>query len=101
MQEKEELINEGFIISKSHKEGVLPYQNIGGFATVEGFKNGLQTELEVGDIVIFSTLLVHSSGDILDNSIRWSCHFRYTNLENYEYIERGFPNPYIYKPITK
>ena len=86
---------------KSHKEGVLPYKNIGGFATVEGFKNGLQTELEVGDIVIFSTLLVHSSGDILDNSIRWSCHFRYTNLENYEYIERGFPNPYIYKPITK
>lgn len=86
---------------KSHLKGPLPFVTKGGFASVETEGEGIQTELEMGDIVIFSTLLVHSSGDILDDSIRWSCHYRYTNMEEKDFIERGFPNPYIYKPIIK
>ena len=42
-----------------------------------------------------------SSGDIFNNTIRWSCHFRYTNMVDQDFIDRGFPNPYIYKPTTK
>ena len=61
----------------------------------------LLRELEVGDIAIISTFLVHKSGDILDDSIRWSCHFRYTNMLDQDFIDRGFPNPYIYKPVIK
>ena len=57
--------------------------------------------MEVGDIVIFSTLLIHSSGDITNDTIRWSCHYRFTNMLETNFIERGFPNPYIYKPLTK
>ena len=89
------------IYPNTHKLGILPFKTSGGFAKVEIVGEGIQTELEIGDIVIFSTLLIHESGDILNNTIRWSCHYRYTNMLDSDFIERGFPNPYIYKPITK
>ncbi|NBU97565.1 MAG: phytanoyl-CoA dioxygenase, partial [Spirochaetia bacterium] len=41
------------------------------------------------------------SGEIMDDSIRWSCHFRYTDLDSKDFIGRGFPNPYEYKPTYK
>jgi hypothetical protein len=86
---------------KSHLMGVLPNKIVGGFAKVEIGGDSIQPELEVGDIIIFSTLLVHSSGDIVNDTIRWSCHFRYTNMEDNNFLKSGFPNPYIYKPIIK
>ena len=86
---------------KTHKLGALPFTSVGGFASVEVEGDPIQVELEVGDVVIFSTFLIHSSGEIYDDSIRWSCHFRYTNMLDTDFINRGFPNPYIYKPITK
>ena len=85
----------------SHKNGILPYKTTGGFAEVDYEGESIQPEMKVGDIAIFSTKLVHKSGDILDDSIRWSCHFRYTDMLEQNFIQRGFPNPYIYKPITK
>ena len=85
----------------SHKKGVLQFNPEGGFAKVEYEGKSIQPEMEMGDIAIFSTLLVHESGPILDDSIRWSCHFRYTDMLDKEFIGRGFPNPYVYKPITK
>ena len=89
------------IYPDTHKLGILPFKSAGGFAEVETVGEGIQSELEIGDIVIFSTLLIHASGDILNDTIRWSCHYRYTNMLDNNFIERGFPNPYIYKPITK
>ena len=85
----------------THKLGPLPFKSNGGFAEVERIGDGIQPNFEIGDIVIFSTLLIHESGDITNDTIRWSCHFRYTNMLESNFIERGFPNPYIYKPITK
>ena len=85
----------------THKLGPLPFLITGGFAQVETQGEEIQPELEIGDIVIFSTLLIHASGDILNNTIRWSCHYRYTDMLEQNYIERDFPNPYIYKPLTK
>jgi hypothetical protein len=85
----------------SHKKGILPYKTTGGFAEVEYEGESIQPEMKVGDIAIFSTKLVHKSGDILDDSIRWSCHFRYTDCLEEDFISRGFPNPYEYRPITK
>jgi len=85
----------------SHKKGVLPFKSVGGFANVEYEGTSIQPELNVGDICIFSTLLVHKSGDILDDSIRWSCHFRFTDMLCPDFIQRGYPSPYSYTPITK
>lgn len=96
------------IYPKSHLLGDLSDSVVGGFATISdldkfdsyGFES-IQPKVESGDIVIFSTFLAHKSGDISNDSIRWSCHFRYTNLLDKDFIERGFPNPYVYKPIIK
>ncbi len=87
---------------KTHKLGVLPFDKDSGFAKVNIDKNlyqPIQPTLSRGDIVIFSTLLVHESGDIENGEIRWSCHYRYNNLKNSEFINRGYPNPYVYKPV--
>lgn len=85
----------------SHKQGILPFKTNGGFAEVEYEGESIQPEMKVGDIAIFSTKLVHKSGDILNDTIRWSCHFRYTDMMEQDFIERGYPSPYVYKPITK
>jgi len=89
------------IYPESHKNGILPFTTNNGFAEVKTDGIRIQPDVNVGDIVIFSTLLVHESGDIVNDSIRWSCHFRFTNMLDSDYINRGFPNPYIYKPTTK
>jgi ectoine hydroxylase-related dioxygenase (phytanoyl-CoA dioxygenase family) len=92
---------------KTHKLGPLVDKLNGGFAEII-IENtnvdlsqypSIQPNMNAGDIVIFSTLLLHESGDIENDSIRWSCHFRYTNMLEQDYIERGFPHPYIYKSI--
>jgi len=85
----------------THKLGPLTDQLANGFAEVDFDRNSfpsLQANLQKGDIAIFSTLLVHESGVIKNNEIRWSCHFRYTNMLAPDFVERGFPHPYIYKP---
>ncbi len=85
----------------SHKLGPLTDKLENGFAEVPFNRSAfpsLQPEVNVGDIVIFSTLLVHESGVITNNEIRWSSHLRYTNMEDPDFIERGFPSPYINKP---
>lgn len=86
---------------RSHKLGPLTDKLENGFAAVPFDRSAyskLQPEVNVGDIVIFSTLLVHESGVITNNQIRWSSHLRYTNMEDEDFIERGFPSPYINKP---
>lgn len=93
------------IYPKTHLLGDISDSILGGFASIlnydlSDFKR-VQPELKVGDILIFSSLLVHESGEIINDEIRWSCHFRYTNMLDSSFIDRGFPNPYIYKPITK
>jgi phytanoyl-CoA hydroxylase len=96
-------INNGTLIiyPESHKLGPLDFKVEGGFASVDYEGESIRPKLEIGDIAIFSTLLVHSSGEILDDSIRWSCHYRYTDMLEQDYIDRGFPNPYIYKPLIQ
>jgi phytanoyl-CoA hydroxylase len=99
-------VNNGSIIlyPGTHKFGPLNYSLSGGFSQVdEDYIKGItpiQPKMEVGDITIFSSLLVHKSGDILDDTIRWSCHFRYTDMGSKEFIERGYPTPYIYKSVV-
>jgi phytanoyl-CoA dioxygenase PhyH len=51
-----------------------------------------------GDALVFSTFLVHQSGNNVTDGIRWSCHFRYNNAREASFVARGLPHPYIYKP---
>ena len=88
------------IIPGSHKNGALPYTKIGGFASVNGYQDEdfKKVEMEIGDMLVFSTFLVHRSGEITDNSTRWSCSFRYNNMSESDFANRNFEFGYIYKP---
>lgn len=91
------------IVPKSHTLGVLVSGVEEGFGLVDGFKNEdfKSIELSVGDILIFSAFLVHRSGANSTESIRWSAHLRYNNLDDPDFINRKFPHPYIYRPVSK
>ncbi|MFN8348265.1 MAG: phytanoyl-CoA dioxygenase family protein [Spirosomataceae bacterium] len=89
------------VIPRSHKIGLLSsstsgYQ--GGITTSLNDEDFVQTEFEVGDLLIFSAFLVHQSGNNITKNIRWSVQLRYNNLAEPTFIERGYPMAYIYKP---
>ena len=39
------------------------------------------------------------SGSNTSDKIRWSCHFRFNNLDEESFINRSFSHPYLYKSI--
>jgi phytanoyl-CoA hydroxylase len=89
------------VIPGSHKAGLLEASTSGyqGGITAELKENDfVQTEFEVGDILVFSAFLVHQSGNNVTRNIRWSVQLRYNNLAEPTFIERGYPMAYIYKP---
>jgi phytanoyl-CoA hydroxylase len=92
------------VIPGSHITGLLEastsgYQ--GGITTNLREEDFVQTEFEVGDLLIFSAFLVHRSGNNVTRNIRWSVQLRYNNLDEPTFIERGYPMAYIYKPETE
>lgn len=85
----------------SHLWGLLDAEMADGYGRLRSdLDKGqlLPVEVERGDALFFSTLLVHQSGTNVSPSIRWSCHFRYNNLCDPTFIARGFPHPYLYRP---
>ncbi len=89
------------VIPGSHTDGLMEasasgYQ--GGITAALKTEDFVQTEFEVGDMLVFSSFLVHQSGDNITNNIRWSVQLRYNNLAEPTFIERGYPMAYIYKP---
>ena len=90
------------VIPGSHRDGLVTSGVEDGFGRVgEDYLDGrmfVPLDCRLGDAVFFSAFLVHRSGTNVTNSIRWSCHFRYNNLLEPTFIERGYPHPYLYKP---
>lgn len=96
------------IVPGSHKLGLLQSEMSDGYGHIEDSMSTVEAvpvEVEGGDALFFSAFLVHQSGTSITDAIRWSCHFRYNNLREPTFVDRGFPHPYIYKPqeelITK
>ncbi len=85
----------------SHKWGLLEADIVDGYGHLRSRLDKsklVSVEVQRGDALFFSTLLVHQSGTNISQSIRWSCHFRYNNLLDPTFVRRGFPHPYLYKP---
>lgn len=93
------------ILPGSHLEGLRTDHVENGFGMVllnEAEKERLvSVEVTVGDALLFSSFLIHQSGDNITDKPRWSCHFRYNDLDDPSFIERNFAHPYIYKPIEE
>lgn len=93
------------ILPKSHVMGLVNADLVDGYGHIrEDPANPIRTddivsvEVRRGDALFFSTFLLHQSGTNVSDDIRWSCHFRYNNLADETFVERGYPHPYIYRP---
>ena len=91
------------IIPESHLNGLVTNSIEHGFGMIDKtmYKDDtfISISVEVGDILLFSSLLIHQSGNNVSNTPRWSCHFRYNDLNEDTFINRGYPHAYIYKPL--
>jgi phytanoyl-CoA hydroxylase len=88
------------IVPGSHTLGLVTDEVVDGFGTVHAFGDDdfVPVETKQGDALFMSAFLVHRSGNNTTESIRWSCHFRYNNLEEATFVDRGYPHNYIYSP---
>jgi hypothetical protein len=91
------------ILPGSHLSGLKADNMNKGFGFVElseeEISKFMTVEVKVGDILVFSSFLIHASGNNISNTPRWSCHFRYNDLHETTFIERGYPHAYIYHPV--
>lgn len=93
------------VLPGSHKDGLRTKEVLKGFGMVEltedEEKRLVDLECEPGDAVLFHAMLVHRSGWHTNDEIRWSAHFRYNDLEDAEFIKRGYVHPYVYHPVAE
>ena len=85
----------------SHRLGLLPStEHVFGHqiepSSIEGL-NFRPVELRRGDILVFSTLLVHATSETGGERVRIAASFRFNDAAEATYIDRGLPIPYIYK----
>ena len=57
--------------------------------------------VEPGDVAIFSTFLVHRTGEKGDGKLRVAYSARYNNAVESSFVEHGFPTPYKYSYQTE
>ncbi len=89
------------VIPRSHKWGLLESENVSYYGKIMEplpEDNFTPIEARLGDALFFSSFLVHRSGTNSTGSIRWSCHFRFNNLNEPLFIDRSYPLPFSYKP---
>lgn len=89
------------IIPGSHTSGLMQANTTGYAGSIQEDlreEDFVQTEYELGDLLLFSAFLIHRSGNNVTRNIRWSVQLRYNNLAEPTFIERGYPMPYLYKP---
>jgi phytanoyl-CoA hydroxylase len=90
------------VVPGSHRRGLLTGSVEDGFGKVDeallDADSFQSVEVQQGDALFFSSLLVHRSGDNITDRIRWSCHFRYNNLTDPTFIERKYHHNYLYRP---
>jgi len=94
------------IIPKSHKKGIIAKEiNEFGFGFVDNSLYNVEDikslTCKLGDIVFFDSKLIHGSGNNTSSLIRWSCQYRYNDLLDTNFIQRGYPHPYLYRPMTE
>lgn len=70
--------------------------------SIKDFKDGyISVEMEKGDALLFSSFLMHKSGNNISENPRWSMHLRYSNLNEETNISRGYPYNYTYGPTDR
>jgi hypothetical protein len=81
-----------WLVPGSHKNGILPHKSVGGHkAYVGSTENAICLDAEVGDVVLFSSLMLHYTAPNISNHDRWAYVVEYISLDHYD--------PYIKPPF--
>jgi phytanoyl-CoA hydroxylase len=87
------------VIPRSHLWGLLEITNINGYdyEIKRAIDDVEFVELDVKptDLLVFSPLLVHRSGDNRGNRIRWTFNFRYNNANDQQFVKDNFFDPFL------
>jgi phytanoyl-CoA hydroxylase len=91
------------VIPSSHLDGLQTTEMVDSFGLIPEQiavqSKFVPVEVKKGDVLFFSSFLIHQSGNnSTENGIRWSAHFRYNDLDEPDFIARGYPHPYVYYP---
>lgn len=85
----------------SHRLGLLPSEDhVFGHRIEPAALEGLAlkpVEIRRGDVLVFSTLLVHATSEQGGERVRIAASFRFNDATESTWVERGLPIPYIYK----
>jgi len=101
------------VTKASHPLEIVPGSHLGGLRdTVEHIQTPMVNdpaireddyvplELNPGDVVAFSTFLVHRTGEQGDGEVRIAYSGRFNNAAEPTYIAHGYPTPYKYSYQT-
>lgn len=93
------------VLPGSHKYGLRTETVENGFGMVkltpDEEKAMVSVPCNAGDAIVFHSMLIHRSGNNISDQPRWSCHFRYNDVNDQQFIDRGFVHPYVYKPVEE
>ena len=89
------------IAPDSHLRGLLHCEHgVNGFVVDPGlWEDGefQALEMNAGDAIVFSGFLLHRTGERGGEDVRVALSFRFNNAAEPRFVERNFPNPYIYR----
>lgn len=92
------------VAPRSHLHGLLPTVHHIMTPTVSDPRVGeddfVALSLQPGDVVAFSSFLVHRTGETGDGHVRIAFSTRYNNAEEPTYVAHGYPTPYKYSYTT-
>jgi phytanoyl-CoA hydroxylase len=90
------------VIPGSHRLGLMPAQDhpFGHEIVPDQLPSSPFESIDIqpGDALIFSTLLIHRTGERGRRGFRVASSFRFNNADEPTFLTRNYPNPYIYKP---
>ena len=85
----------------SHLRGLMHCEHgVNGFVVDPGLWNDADFKplpMQAGDAIIFSGFLLHRTGDLGGEDVRVALSFRFNNAAEPKFVERNFPNTYIYR----
>lgn len=90
------------VLPGSHRRGLAPsVEDAFGHRVADGIVEDADfkaLDVRRGDAVVFSTLLVHRTGEDGGPEARFAASFRFNNALEPSFVARGYPNPYVYRP---
>lgn len=81
-----------WLVPGSHKQGRLPHIRIGRYQSFTGSTdNSICIEAEIGDVVLFSSLMLHYTSPNVSKEDRWAYVVEYMSLDHHDpYMKAPF-----------